>query len=154
VLSLLCRAAAAEDKVTILTPSRMREWVLRGEDDWVVSTTGLLARSAQLQQHNTNLGSSSTMLSSAGSKHRAKLHTSCRAASSGLASAQPHQHCLRQGSFLFSRHKTAMLRCLASCNAQQLPCCGLCAAAQVFFYTENHAGSIASAPAFVEVAHK
>jgi hypothetical protein len=28
------------------------------------------------------------------------------------------------------------------------------AACQVFFYTENHVNSIATAPAFVEVAHK
>jgi hypothetical protein len=40
--TLLCCAAAAEEKVAILTPSLMREYVLKGEDDWVVSNIAVL----------------------------------------------------------------------------------------------------------------
>jgi hypothetical protein len=46
---LLCLAAAAEDDVAILTPKRMKEWVLRGEDDWVVSGSCLAAMCSHVQ---------------------------------------------------------------------------------------------------------
>jgi hypothetical protein len=49
VSTLPCCAAAADEKVAILTPSLMREFVLKGEDDWVVS-----------KQHNANFTNSSS----------------------------------------------------------------------------------------------